>query len=366
MSERAVFLDRDNTIIENDAYLGDPSKVKLLPGAAAALASLRALGYRLIVVSNQSGVARGMFTEADVESVNDEMARQLREQGGAYIDASYYCPYHPDAPLPDYRIDHEWRKPKPGMLKQAAVDFHLDLAQSWMIGDMGRDIAAGAAAGCRTILLRDADRGSGTAEAEGSDSVTPGFVVKSLADAARIIAREGRSSPAVQKPEPAKTVEVPVPPTPAAPPSPIAAPTPMPVQQPPAVSPRTEYQPPLPSSPTPIPPPLAPAMTESTGRLEKSLEELVFHMRKQSRAAELRPDFSFSAMAAILLQAFAIIALVIGLANHFTAKATFNVPADQVDALISRISAAVWVLVSVTLQGMVIALLLYARNKHET
>src|SRR3954468_15903044 len=136
MAERAVFLDRDDTIIENAAYLGDPAKVKLLAGAAAALAALRALGYRLIVVSNQSGVARGMFDEAAVEAVNDEMSRQLKQQAGAYIDASYYCPYHPEGVVPAYRADHEWRKPKPGMIKQAAADFGLDLSQSWMIGDM--------------------------------------------------------------------------------------------------------------------------------------------------------------------------------------------------------------------------------------
>jgi D-glycero-D-manno-heptose 1,7-bisphosphate phosphatase len=199
MLERAVFLDRDNTIIENDGYLGDPSRVKLLPGAATALAAMRQLGYRLIVVSNQSGVARGLFDEAAVEAVNTEMSRQLQEQGGAYIDASYYCPYHPDAPLPEYRVDHDWRKPKCGMLKQAATDFRLDLAQSWMIGDQNRDIGAGAAAGCRTILLKDPDR-SAAVETDLGRTVSPSFVVRTLADAARIIAREGRNPPAQAAP----------------------------------------------------------------------------------------------------------------------------------------------------------------------
>src|ERR1043165_9972022 len=109
MAARAVFLDRDNTLIENDGYLGDPAKVKLLPGAGSALVALRALGYRIIVVSNQSGVARGMFSEADVEAVNNEVSRQLREKAGAFIDASYYCPYHPEAPLAEFRADHDWR-----------------------------------------------------------------------------------------------------------------------------------------------------------------------------------------------------------------------------------------------------------------
>ena len=97
MQERAVFLDRDNTIIANDGYLGDPAMVKLLPGAGVTLASLRRIGYRIIVVSNQSGVARGLFGPADVEAVNEEMGRQLRRQAGAHIDANYFCPFHPSA-----------------------------------------------------------------------------------------------------------------------------------------------------------------------------------------------------------------------------------------------------------------------------
>ena len=124
MAERAIFLDRDNTIIEDkEGYIGDPAKVQTLPGAATAISAMRRLGYRIIIVSNQSGVARGMFTESDVEAVNQEMCRQLREQAAAHIDASYYCPYHPDGVLAEYKSDHEWRKPQPGMLLQAAEDF---------------------------------------------------------------------------------------------------------------------------------------------------------------------------------------------------------------------------------------------------
>lgn len=191
MAERAVFLDRDNTIIANDGYLGDPTKVRLMQGAATAIAALRRLGYRMIVVSNQSGVARGMFDESAVEAVNQEMCKQLREQAGAHVDASYYCPFHPEAVIAEYKLDHAWRKPRPGMLTQAAEDFALNLRQCWMIGDQPRDIAAGAAAGCRTILLRAADAApSGAVEADGTQ-ITPNFIVTTLADAARVIAREG-------------------------------------------------------------------------------------------------------------------------------------------------------------------------------
>ncbi|MGC8560393.1 MAG: D-glycero-alpha-D-manno-heptose-1,7-bisphosphate 7-phosphatase [Phycisphaerae bacterium] len=188
MADKAVFLDRDNTIIANDGYLGDPTKVRLLPGAAAAIASMRRLGYRIIVVSNQSGVAKGLFDEAAVEAVNQEMIRQLREQAGAHVDASYYCPYHPDAVVPEYKVDHQWRKPKPGMLKAAAADFDLDLTRCWMVGDMQRDIAAGSAVNCRTILIGDPDHPPQPAPDE--PIITPHFIVRSLADAARIIVRE--------------------------------------------------------------------------------------------------------------------------------------------------------------------------------
>lgn len=193
MAERAVFLDRDNTIVEDkEGYIGDPAKVRLLPGAATAIASMRRLGYRIIVVSNQSGVARGMFDEAAVESVNQEMCRQLRDQGGAHVDASYYCPYHPDGTVAEYKMEHDWRKPKPGMLKQAAEDFGLDLSQCWMVGDALRDVECGLAGRCRTILLQDPNRPS-----HGDDpaalTVSPHFIVKTLADAARVIAREGRA-----------------------------------------------------------------------------------------------------------------------------------------------------------------------------
>ena len=199
MAERAIFLDRDNTIIADEGYLGDPAKVKLLPGAGAALQAMHRFGYRIIVASNQSGVARGLFDEKAVEAVNQEMVRQLKQQAGAHVDASYYCPYHPEATIPEYRVDHEWRKPRPGMLKAAAEDFNLDLSQCWMIGDMVRDIAAGAAVGCRTILLADPEKPLPTDK--DSPTVTPNFVVRTLADAARIVVREGNSS--VRDPVPA-------------------------------------------------------------------------------------------------------------------------------------------------------------------
>lgn len=153
----AVFLDRDNTLIANDGDLGDPTRVTLIDGVAKGLRALREAGYRLIVVTNQGGVARGKYTEADVDAVNQRIAGLVDEHAGAsgLIDRFYYCPYHPEATVAEYRREHPWRKPNPGMLVQAARDLDLDLERSWLIGDQMRDIQAGHAAGCGTVLVAE-------------------------------------------------------------------------------------------------------------------------------------------------------------------------------------------------------------------
>jgi D,D-heptose 1,7-bisphosphate phosphatase len=156
----AVFLDRDNTLIANDGDLGDPAAARLVDGVAQGVRSLREAGYRIVVVTNQAGVARGKFTEEDVDAVHQRIATLIDEQSASrgVIDRFYYCPYHPEASVPDYRRDHPWRKPHPGMILQASRDMGLDLSRSWMVGDQERDILAGRAAGCRTVLFsRDAE-----------------------------------------------------------------------------------------------------------------------------------------------------------------------------------------------------------------
>jgi D,D-heptose 1,7-bisphosphate phosphatase len=153
--EPAVFLDRDNTIIHNDGDLGDPGLVRIVDDVPRGLKSLHEAGYRLVVVTNQAGVARGKFTEHDVDMVHQRIASVIDEQahGLGLIDRFYYCPYHPEAVVPEYRRDHPWRKPHPGMLLQAARDMGLDLSHSWLVGDQERDLAAGRAVGCRTVLV---------------------------------------------------------------------------------------------------------------------------------------------------------------------------------------------------------------------
>lgn len=153
--EPAIFLDRDNTLIENDGDLGDPEGVRIRDGVPAGLQALRDAGYRLVVVTNQGGVARGVYTETDVDAVHQRIAAivdEIADRSGL-IDRFYYCPYHPEAKLEEYRREHPWRKPNPGMLLQAARDMRIDLGRSWMIGDQLRDIDAGRAAGCHTALV---------------------------------------------------------------------------------------------------------------------------------------------------------------------------------------------------------------------
>ena len=146
----AVFIDRDNTLIANDGDLGDPEEVTLLSGLHEGLRKLAQSGFALVVVTNQGGVARGKYTEADVQRVHD----RVQELIGSEIPLSFYfCPFHPNGVLPEYTREHPWRKPAPGMLLAAAQEHELDLSRSWMVGDQLRDIEAGHAAGCKTVFI---------------------------------------------------------------------------------------------------------------------------------------------------------------------------------------------------------------------
>ena len=199
----AVFLDRDNTLIHNDGDLGDPGSVRLIQGVASAVASLVGLGYKVVVVTNQGGVARGKYTEEDVEAVHRRIS-ELLEAGanGAKVDRYYYCPYHPQGTVSRYRKEHPNRKPSPGMLLEAAREMGLDLSQSWTIGDQVRDIQAGLGAGTRAILLRlDADRLrpfdprehpglTDESDSEDSEKASPDFYARNLVEAVRIVAQQ--------------------------------------------------------------------------------------------------------------------------------------------------------------------------------
>lgn len=147
----AVFLDRDGTIIAHVHYLSEPGQVRLLEGAAEALRRLRAAGYGCVVVTNQSGIGRGMYTEAQLDAVHARLSELLEAEGTA-IDGYYHCPVVPTSEDPTH-IDHPDRKPAPGMLLRAAEELGLDLSASWMIGDMVSDALAGQNAGCKGSIL---------------------------------------------------------------------------------------------------------------------------------------------------------------------------------------------------------------------
>lgn len=150
---KAVFLDRDGTLNEEVQYLHRPEDFAFIPGAAESVRRLREAGYLAIVVTNQSGVARGYFSEAAVLELHRHIQRELSAAGTA-IDAFYFCPHHPDAVKAEYRRNCDCRKGKPGMLLQAAQDHNLDLGASWMVGDKLADVEAALRAGCRPILVR--------------------------------------------------------------------------------------------------------------------------------------------------------------------------------------------------------------------
>ncbi len=211
----AVFFDRDNTLIEGADYLGDPDKVVLIDGAAACVAGVRRLGYLVVVVSNQSGVARGFYGEADVLKVNDRLDELLRDGDSfAAIDLHAFCPHHPEAEG-EYGVECSCRKPKPGMLLSAAEELEIDLSKSWMVGDAPRDIEAGAAAGCRTILL-DVPGLARSPAADAEETVTPNRRASSLTEVLAVLKSEHEANVAKAAAERPKPIEpaASVPPTP--------------------------------------------------------------------------------------------------------------------------------------------------------
>ena len=182
MKHVAVFLDKDGTLVENVPYNADPSRMRLSPGAADGIRMLGQAEFRLFVVSNQSGVARGLFGEQELVGVEAHL-RTLMGQAGAKLDGFYYCPHHPEGSVAEYSFACDCRKPEPGMIVNAGRDHAIDLARSWLVGDILDDVEAGRRAGCRTILI---DNGHET-EWRTSPERTPDHVAADLIEAAEII-----------------------------------------------------------------------------------------------------------------------------------------------------------------------------------
>ena len=150
---RAVFLDRDGTINEEKEYLYRPEELAFIPGAVEAIRLLKRAGFCVIVVTNQSGIGRGYYNEADLLALHRHLDAMLEEEGAA-VDAYYFCPHHPEHGVGDYCRECDCRKPLPGMLLQAASELSIDLSNSFMIGDKVVDVEAGLRAGCRPLLVR--------------------------------------------------------------------------------------------------------------------------------------------------------------------------------------------------------------------
>jgi D-glycero-D-manno-heptose 1,7-bisphosphate phosphatase len=152
MSRRALFLDRDGVVNVEVGYLHRPGDVRFVDGIFALCRTAAGLGYRLIVVTNQAGIARGFYTEADFHALMDFMRRELRAQG-VELDAVYFCPFHPEHGVGEYKREHEDRKPGTGMLRRGAREFDIELSESVMVGDRRSDIAAANSAGLRQAFL---------------------------------------------------------------------------------------------------------------------------------------------------------------------------------------------------------------------
>jgi D-glycero-D-manno-heptose 1,7-bisphosphate phosphatase len=188
---RAVFLDRDGTLIEDIPYLDRIDRVELYPWTIDAVRLLNRTGLRVVVTTNQSGVARGYFTEANVEAVHQRISSLLAE-GGAHIDAYYYCPHHPEGTVDGYRQACQCRKPGPGLVERAARELGVEPSRSFVVGDRWLDIRLARAVGARAVLVRT---GYGQSEeAQPEPGVAADGVADNLMDATSWILRNLPSS----------------------------------------------------------------------------------------------------------------------------------------------------------------------------
>jgi len=179
---KAVFIDKDGTLINDVPYNVDVSQISFAPGVIDGMMLLKNSGYKLIVVSNQSGIAKGFFTETQLHGVSKHIQRQL-QQYELRIDSFYYCPHYVPGVVKEYSVKCTCRKPQPGLLLKAAEDYDINLKLSWMIGDILNDVEAGHHAGCKTILINNGNE----TEWVMSPERTPGYIVNNFKEAAEII-----------------------------------------------------------------------------------------------------------------------------------------------------------------------------------
>jgi D-glycero-D-manno-heptose 1,7-bisphosphate phosphatase len=186
MSRSAVFLDRDGTLLEEAGYLDRLERLVFFPYAIDAVRLLNRAGFPVVVVTNQAGIARGIFKESFVAAAHQHISDRLAA-AGARVDAFYYCPHHPEAVVEEFRQVCDCRKPQPGMLTRAAADLDLALDRSFVVGDRWHDLEAGQRVGARTLLVRT---GYGrTEEAAPQAHVQPSAIVDNVIDAVSWILR---------------------------------------------------------------------------------------------------------------------------------------------------------------------------------
>lgn len=180
-----LFLDRDGTVNEEVDFLTTPDGLRLIPGSAAAIQVANQLGLKVIIVTNQSGVARGLLSEQRLQEIHQHLIEQLKQEG-ALLDAIYYCPHLPEEGNSPYHRECSCRKPKPGMLMQAAAQFDIDLSRSFVVGDRKIDVEMGMKVGATTIAVRTG-YGNDEIQLMQTSNITPDYIAENLFDAVQYI-----------------------------------------------------------------------------------------------------------------------------------------------------------------------------------
>ncbi|MBU6500578.1 MAG: HAD family hydrolase [Patescibacteria group bacterium] len=185
---KAVFLDRDGTINNNNDIIDKPKELRILPGVLSAVKKINHLGFLAVIITNQAVIGKGSWKKKEVDRVHAMLVRKMKKHG-AKIDAIYYCPHHPEAKLKRYRLECDCRRPNIGLLLRAMRRFHIDPRESFSVGDMTRDILAGKRAGTKTILVK-----TGFAGKDKKYRVEPDFIAKDLLAAVKIIEKNARKN----------------------------------------------------------------------------------------------------------------------------------------------------------------------------
>ena len=184
-----IFLDRDGTISEEVGYVDMVEKFSIYTFSSKAIKKLNDLGIKVIVVTNQAGIAKGLYTEETLHSIHEKM-REILKKEGARIDAVYYCPHHPEGKIVSYRLDCDCRKPKNGLLLKASRELNLNLKDCFIVGDKIRDIKAGSSLGIKSILVLTGYGKEDLETINSNDSEKPDFVTENLLEASEIICNE--------------------------------------------------------------------------------------------------------------------------------------------------------------------------------